>query len=96
MEICFNFFEGAMKQICVRCKERPMAYPNSSNHWCKVCLEESRKARYDAVKKRNKNLQQNYHGFTNVQYDVLFLEQGANVLSVINNKSSICMLTTTM
>lgn len=53
-----------------------MAYPNSSNHWCKVCLEENRKARYDAVKMRNKNLQRNYHGFTTIQYDALFLEQG--------------------
>ena len=41
-------------KLCVRCRERPMAYPNSNNHWCKVCLEEVRKAHYDAVKVRSK------------------------------------------
>lgn len=63
-------------KLCVRCKERPMVYPNSSNHWCKVCLEEIRRAHYDSVKVRDKNLQQNYRGFTSQDYDVLFLKQG--------------------
>ncbi len=51
------------ERLCVRCKHHPMAYPNSTNHWCKVCLEEQRKARYNPAKVRDKNLQQNYHGF---------------------------------
>jgi len=53
-----------------------MAYPNSNNHWCKVCLEEVRKAHYDPVKVRSKNLRQNYQGFTNQDYNALFLKQG--------------------
>lgn len=65
-----------MDNLCVRCKERPTAYPNSNNHWCKVCLEQNRKARYDAKKTRDKNLQQNYRGFTSNNYDALFLKQG--------------------
>lgn len=64
-----------MEKFCVRCKLRPMAYPESNNHWCKVCLEETRKLRYDAKKKRDKNLQQNYRGFTSNDYDALLLKQ---------------------
>jgi hypothetical protein len=67
---------AAMEKLCVRCKERPMAYPSSSNHWCKICLEENRKARYDAKKVRDKNLQQNYNGFSSNDYDVLLSKQG--------------------
>lgn len=43
-----------MEKLCVRCKTRPMASPESNNHWCKVCLEETRKARYDAKRVRDK------------------------------------------
>lgn len=53
-----------------------MAYPNSNNHWCKVCLEEVRRAHYDPVKVRDKNLQKNYRGFSSQDYDTLFLKQG--------------------
>ena len=63
-------------RLCVRCKERPMAYPNSNNHWCKVCLEEVRKAHYDPIEVRNKNLQNNYSGFSSQDYDALLLKQG--------------------
>ena len=64
-------------RLCTHCKERPVAYPSSkTSNWCKVCLEEVRRARYDPVKKRDKNLQQNYRGFTSQDYDVLLLKQG--------------------
>ncbi len=63
-------------KLCVRCNERPMAYPHSNNHWCKVCLEDVRRAHYDPVKVRNKNLRQNYRGFNSQDYDALLLEQG--------------------
>jgi len=62
--------------LCVRCKIRPMAYPNSNNHWCKVCLEEVRRAHYDPVKRRDTNLRQNYRGFSSQDYETLFVKQG--------------------
>ena len=65
-----------MSKLCVRCKQRPMAYPNSNNHWCKVCLDEVRKAHYDSTRMRDKNLRKNYRGFTSRDYDALFQRQG--------------------
>ena len=66
-----------MSKLCTHCKLRPVAYPKSAtSNWCKACLEEVRKARYDAVKRRDKNLQRDYHGFTSNDYDALFLKQG--------------------
>jgi Autographiviridae endonuclease VII len=53
-----------------------MSYPNSNNHWCKVCLEEVRKAHYDHTKMRDINLRKNYQGFSGQDYDALFLKQG--------------------
>lgn len=66
-----------MPELCVRCKVRPMAYPDSNNHWCKICLAETRKARYDAGKIRDRNLRQNYRGFTSGDYDALFAKRGS-------------------
>lgn len=65
-----------MSKICIRCKVRPMAYPDSNNHWCKECLAETRKAHYNADKIRDRNLRQNYRGFTSSDYDALFTKQG--------------------
>jgi hypothetical protein len=63
-------------RLCTHCKIHPVAYPASkTSNWCKVCLEETRKARYDPMKKRDKNLQQNYRGFTSQDYDALLLKQ---------------------
>jgi Recombination endonuclease VII len=67
-----------VEKLCVQCKERPMAYPKSNIHWCKVCSEEVRRARYDPAKMRDENLQQNYRGFSSQDYDALFLEQGGS------------------
>lgn len=68
---------GMTNKLCTHCKVRPVAYPASkTSNWCKVCLEEVRKARYDPMHKRDKNLQQNYRGFTGQDYDALFLKQG--------------------
>jgi len=65
------------RRLCTHCKVRPVAYPASkTSNWCKVCLDEVRKARYDPVKRRDKNLRQNYRGFSSLDYQTLFLKQG--------------------
>lgn len=64
-------------RLCTHCKVRPVAYPASeTSNWCKVCLEEVRKARYDPVKRRDLNLRQNYRGFSSQDYEALFIKQG--------------------
>ncbi len=67
-------------RYCTNCKVRPVAYPASkTSNWCKVCLEEVRK------QKRDKNLRQNYRGFSSQGYDELFLKQGG-VCAVCGNR----------
>ncbi len=61
--------------LCVRCKERPMAYPHSKNHWCKICVDEVRRANYNPHRVRDRNLRNNYRGFTSKDYDALLLKQ---------------------
>lgn len=61
--------------ICTRCQDRPVAYPKSSNRWCKECREEVRKERYDPRHIRDRNLRQNYNGFTLKDYEALFEKQ---------------------
>ncbi len=62
-------------KYCSRCKKRPMAYPESRNHWCKECVKEHNKVNYDADKRRDANLRQN-RGISKAEYDLMFFRQG--------------------